>query len=89
MEIKEKREIEKVISYFCDVCKKRRDEVAILGCTWGYFSRKDGVVCECHLCEICYDKVVKFIRDDLKGEVREKDLFSSFIFEEGSDNVQM
>jgi hypothetical protein len=82
MEIREKRVVDEVAGYNCDICNKpcfKEDgpnqldssEYATLRAEWGYWSRdKDGTVHECHLCELCYDKVRRFIEEELNGKIR-------------------
>lgn len=79
MEIRKKIEQLKVTGYICDVCgnscnasKDKRyesHEYATLFGHWGYDSKRDGDVFECHLCEECYDRVVEFI-ESIGGKVR-------------------
>ena len=82
MELRQTKETEEVIGYVCDVCGdpcfkaagvQRLDstEYATLSAEWGYWSEgKDMTRHECHLCESCYEKVRKYIEEELKGKVR-------------------
>jgi len=66
----------------CDICGKsciKKDtgplgdgliEVAYFGATWGYASRKDGMIWECDLCEDCADKIKEYIAS-LGGKIQE------------------
>lgn len=64
----------------CDICNKKcsgsdpvgvagHGEFATLKGFWGYYSKKDGIAIECHMCEECCDKVTEFI-ETLGGTVR-------------------
>jgi hypothetical protein len=82
MEIREKKLVDEIVGYVCDICNNPcfrevgaslsdSTEYAILRAEWGYWSGdKDGTVHECHMCELCYDKVRQFIEENLKGSVR-------------------
>lgn len=82
VEITGKGEVEGVVDLVCDICDQscqvetghdnwRAVEHATLFGHWGYHSNnKDMTEHECHMCEDCYDKVKKFIEEDLKGRVR-------------------
>jgi hypothetical protein len=55
---------------FCDICgddcRKPRDhdsEYAELIATWGYDSRKDGDQHHIDLCENCFDRTIKFLKE--------------------------
>jgi protein-arginine kinase activator protein McsA len=78
LEIRQLRQVEKVVGYLCDVCHqtchKQRDdlhaaEYGILRAEWGYWSSNDQTTEECHLCEACFAKVKNFILS-LGGNVR-------------------
>ena len=75
-----KREVreEKVYGYECDICRSSCNkstgesdvfEYATLFARWGYYSNKDLESHECHMCEVCYDKITDFIKS-LRGCVR-------------------
>jgi protein-arginine kinase activator protein McsA len=82
MEIRTPQLTELVTGYVCDVCGRNcakepgedrsyTDEHATLSGKWGFWSDdKDLTWHECHLCESCYDKVRRFIEEELKGTVR-------------------
>jgi hypothetical protein len=82
MEMREKRLVDEVVGYVCDICgspclkesgsnRLESSEHATLRADWGYWSEgKDETAHECHMCESCYDKVRRFIEDELKGKVR-------------------
>jgi hypothetical protein len=81
MELRQPRQVEEVTGYICDVCgnscSKVADdpvesaEYALLSAEWGYWSDgKDLTRHECHLCELCYDKVRHYIEQVLHGKVR-------------------
>jgi|ERR1017187_6826953 hypothetical protein len=83
MEMREKRVVDEVVGYTCDICSQpcfkedgpnrlESDEHATLRAEWGYWSdgNKDGTSDECHMCEACYEKVRAFIEHELKGKVR-------------------
>ena len=86
MKIHKLQQVEVVADYICDVCGEScsRDEridpphaaeYATLSAEWGFWSKgKDLTWHECHLCEPCFDKVKRFIEEDLKGTVRTGDL---------------
>lgn len=70
-------------SITCDVCSvscKREAQGGLGSCeygtlhaTWGYWSERDMMREECHLCETCFGKVRGFIKE-LGGRVREENL---------------
>jgi len=82
MEIRTLQQTEVVTGYVCDVCgqdcakesgegREHTAEYATLSAEWGYWSTgKDLTWHECHLCESCFEKVCRFIEEELKGEVR-------------------
>jgi hypothetical protein len=82
MEMRQTKQTEEVIGYVCDVCgnscfkvagQQRMDstEYAVLSAEWGFWSDgKDLTRHECHLCELCYEKVRKYIEQVLHGRVR-------------------
>ena len=82
MEIRALQPTEVVTGYVCDVCgqncakesgkdRSYTDEHATLSAEWGYSSNdKDLTWHECHMCESCYDKVRRYIEEELKGTVR-------------------
>lgn len=53
-------------------------EYATLFAHWGFFSRRDCKENQCDMCEQCFQKVVDFIQNDLKGVVREEDWSTKF-----------
>lgn len=65
---------------YCNLCGKKievqkeipvEDYVAVKK-TWGYFSKKDGEVHEWHLCEACYDELVRRFQIPVtKTEIKE------------------
>lgn len=65
-----------VSDVICDMCNQTclkqhgSNEYGTLEATWGYYSERDGVSEECHLCEACFAKVRKFIEDQ-GGKVRD------------------
>ena len=74
MKILKKLPVEQVVDVTCDICQKSCRgscdmEFAELRAVWGYDSKCDGEMHECHMCEECYEKVVAFI-DSLGGQVR-------------------
>lgn len=95
MKIKEKSDIENVVGYICDVCKKSCDkgdpgfeshEWAELNATWGYYSNKDLQIHECHMCETCYDLVANFIKS-IGGNIRVRYYGSPSIATDFEENV--
>lgn len=63
----------------CDVCGQScldsiglTDEYATLHASWGCGSDKDFEDHECRICESCYDKIAKFIKE-LGGKIRVMD----------------
>jgi len=69
--------IDKKVEVVCDICKQSTSkglncEFATLSATWGYYSKKDTEMHTVHLCEICYDKVIEFIKS-LGGTVQVMD----------------
>lgn len=78
MEVRKEVTTKKVVDYTCDICGKSctlvmehpcGPEFATLKAHWGYDSNKDTQEHECHMCEGCYDKVRKFIEEELGGKV--------------------
>jgi len=71
--ITEKREVEQVVGYVCDICCKEcpHGEHATLHAQWGFDSSKDGEVHECHMCEVCYDQI-KVLINQRGGNVRKQ-----------------
>ena len=63
-QLKETKEITKII---CNKCGREipaargyaREGVFRADCVWGYFSNKDGEKNSFHLCESCYDELLK------------------------------
>lgn len=55
---------------YCNMCGKKieqkqgipMEDFVSVKKTWGYFSKKDGVVQECDLCEDCFDEIVRQFR---------------------------
>lgn len=82
MEMRQQQVRDELVGYVCDICnmpcfkdegpnRLASDEHATLRAEWGYWSEsKDGSVHECHMCEKCYDKVQRFIEQELRGKVR-------------------
>jgi hypothetical protein len=73
---------EVLLDISCDICGKSCQrllqygsppicdyEYATLSATWGYDSKKDQEEHEFHICEDCYDKMVKYIKKQ-GGQVR-------------------
>lgn len=76
MEIKKQQTVDKVVGWLCDVCGEPCNpvdpeawEFATLSAQWGFYSKKDQELHECHICELCYDKITNFI-ESLGGKVR-------------------
>lgn len=63
-----------VVEIYCDFCGKgTKDEMgnfecATLSANWGYTSRKDGEIHNCHMCETCYD-TIKILLEGLGGYI--------------------
>jgi hypothetical protein len=81
MEIREIREVETVVDFMCDVCRKtcckhehdvHSAEYGVLRANWGFWSNSDRTLEECHLCEDCFGKVRDFIVS-LGGAVRRQE----------------
>ena len=73
----EKREtIKIVVNVSCDRCGKDckcplgNMEVATIHAHWGYSSGKDTEVHEAHLCEECYDEMIKIM--NIKVDIQEE-----------------
>lgn len=70
-----KEEIRKVLSdVSCDVCGKSttKDEsigpdFATLEACWGYGSSNDGSKYEIHICELCFDETLDFLKQKRKS----------------------
>lgn len=92
MEIRKLRAREEVVGAICDMCNKKcipknacEDDIdhyycheyGMLLANWGYWSDgKDLTREECHLCEVCFNKVRAFIVDQ-EGKVRKTE-YSGF-----------
>lgn len=58
----------KLDEIFCDVCgqncmKSHDNEYASIRATWGYDSNKDLICHDVDLCEDCFDKTIKFLKE--------------------------
>lgn len=65
-----KRKIEDTVR--CDMCDylctidQFGSEYATLEATWGYGSKKDGKKYDIQLCELCFDKIIQYIKKHRK-----------------------
>jgi len=65
-----KRKVEDTVR--CDICDslctdiQLGSEYATLEVLWGYKSTKDGSKYEIHLCELCFDKIISWMRTERK-----------------------
>lgn len=77
MQIKKLVEKLEVTDITCDICNNScfnehgSCECVTIYHSWGYYSKKDGTIIECDICESCFEKVQDFIVNTLKGKVRE------------------
>jgi len=63
---------ERIKAVFCNKCTREvnlNKESYFEGmCKWGYESRRDGQIHEFHLCEDCYEELIKSFRIDVDIE---------------------